>query len=572
MSPPAGPIYRVIMSDVWGADLRGLEELRRSLLTCGERIGRIERSATAASEESQRFWAGPDAHDFRQSWNGTHRQALRSAVAALTQAAQVVADNRTDQARTSAVAPAGSAAVAAAVAASPTTTAESGATLSPTEPPTGYRGGTDPEVTTVLFSSESALGSQDDGGSVSEAATQINDLLSYGWFDWDVSGGEQRGALDLLLGSEDLPGLVAELDRRGDLDTVIARIEHPELRLRLLRTLGSELGADGRALVMPHVRDAGIEAEIQFHLGLLGLPITATEFDAEPYADLISDDAGDPFTGVGATGVNPQEEGVGLIDSIGLGLGLGEDKYGNPIGPLGAYLDGLTVEERHRQVELLVNQPISSEPTAVVSTGHNVVIIPGIADSYAGNLPARRDIIELAAARYDLEPELLTAVILAEQRDQSAYEDAKDYDAAASPLQGNTSIGLGQVVVSTAQNNDLFADLLSEETRLDLNHGQTAGLLASDEVNIFATARYIRQVADQGAVFTTETLHPNFERAFPGLDPEAYAGHSSTWPADNISALGSEYTSAPWDDGVFAAWGAFVGEAYRDVEDSRVFP
>ncbi|MFO5890474.1 EamA family transporter, partial [Klebsiella pneumoniae] len=42
------------------------------------------------------------------------------------------------------------------------------------------------------------------------------------------------------------------------------------------------------------------------------------------------------------------------------------------------------------------------------------------------------------------------AIILAEQRDQTRDEDAKDYQAAVSIKSANTSIGLGQVVVSTA--------------------------------------------------------------------------------------------------------------------------
>ncbi len=543
---------------LWGADLAALDELRQSLERNGDRIATVERLATGGAMESERYWSGPDAHDFRQRWKSTHQPALRSAVTALSDAAQTIADQRADQDLTSQAGP------------GPAGTAGTGGTT-----PIGFGfGGPPAGATTVLFSSETALGGQEDGDSpsVTESAERIDELLSYGFFDWNVSGDEQQEALELILNSDDVPGLVAELERRGDLDLLIGRVDSPGRRLQLMRALGAELDAEGRALVMPHIQDAGIEAELQFHLGELGLPINNAEFDPTPYGDLISDDPGAPFTGVGATGVNPQEEGVGLIDSIGLGLGFGEDKYGNPIGPLNQYLNGLSPEDRQRQVELLVNQPISSDPSAWVVTEHGAVHIPGIAESYDGNIPARRDIIELAAERYDLEPELLTAVILAEQRDQSALEDAKDYDAAASPLSGNTSIGLGQVVVSTAENNDLFADLLSEETRRDLNHGQTAELLASDEFNIFATARYIRQVADQGATFTSDTLHPRFNLAYPDLDPGAYAGHSSTWPSDNVSALGSEYTSAPWDDGVFSGWGGFVNEAYQDVNDSGVYP
>ena len=85
---------------------------------------------------------------------------------------------------------------------------------------------------------------------------------------------------------------------------------------------------------------------------------------------------------------------------------------------------------------------------------------------------------------------MLSAFILAEQRDQSRNEDAKDLIAATSFKRANTSIGLGQVVVSTARRNDLFADLLSKPTRTSLSHEQIARLLASDEFNIFAVAKY----------------------------------------------------------------------------------
>jgi len=119
--------------------------------------------------------------------------------------------------------------------------------------------------------------------------------------------------------------------------------------------------------------------------------------------------------------------------------------------------------------------------------------------SYGGALPARQQIIAAAAEQHNLEPELVTAFILAEQRDQSALESAVEYVSAVSIVQHNGSIGLGQVTIQTAQDYDLFADLLSEETRQNLSHKDVARLLASDEINVFATARYIRIVADQGA-------------------------------------------------------------------------
>jgi hypothetical protein len=134
----------------------------------------------------------------------------------------------------------------------------------------------------------------------------------------------------------------------------------------------------------------------------------------------------------------------------------------------------------------------------------------------------------------------------------------------------NFSIGLGQVVVSTAKNNDLFAGLLSPALRGSLDQDKIAALLASDEFNIFAVARYIRKVADDGSKKAIASL-PATQAEYPNINMAAYARNSSTWPDDNIRALGSEYTSKPWDDGLVPDWGESVFEAYKDVKASGVF-
>ncbi len=234
------------------------------------------------------------------------------------------------------------------------------------------------------------------------------------------------------------------------------------------------------------------------------------------------------------------------------------NRYYNPIGALNVYLASLSAAERRRQAEMLVSQPIFSVEES----------------AYGGTLPARQQIIAAAAAQHNLEPELVTAFILAEQRDQSALESAVEYTAAVSVVQHSSSIGLGQVTIATAQNYDLFADLLSWETRQNLSHKEVASLLASDEINVFATARYIRIVADQGAS-TAPSAIPYTLQDFPGLDLGAYSGHSSTWSEANIRALGSEYTTPMWDNGAQAdspGWGYFVYESYEDAKASGVFP
>lgn len=176
-----------------------------------------------------------------------------------------------------------------------------------------------------------------------------------------------------------------------------------------------------------------------------------------------------------------------------------------------------------------------------------------------------------AGKQHTLEPELIAAFVLAEQRDQSKLEDAKDYDAATSIMEANTSIGLGQIVVSTARRNDLFADLLAPSIRKGLGDKQIATLLASDEFNIFGVARYIRKVADNGSKKTAAML-PNTKAMYPGVDFPRYAKHSKDWPNDNIAVMGAEYTSKAWDDDLKGGgWADFVLAAYKDVKASGAF-
>ncbi len=96
-----------------------------------------------------------------------------------------------------------------------------------------------------------------------------------------------------------------------------------------------------------------------------------------------------------------------------------------------------------------------------------------------------------------------------------------------------------------------------------------ADMLASDEFNIFAVARYVRMIADQGAALSPASL-PRTVAWVPGLDLSVYAGHASTWTENHVKPIGSEYTSKPWDDYLSKSWGEFVLEAYRDVRAARV--
>jgi Domain of unknown function (DUF4157) len=390
--------------------------------------------------------------------------------------------------------------------------------------------------------------------SLTPTSTAIEPLITYGAADWVVTDAEERSVLTLLRADTTLSTTITDLNTSGFLGPLIERVDEPANRFELLRLLGSGLSPAARLLVEPHVRALGPEYEMQFNLGRLGVSSTATAFSRAPYAGLVGSPGSTPFSGVGATGVNPTSLSIPWADQALLAGGHAATTalYSNPVGSLPGYLATLTSSQRMQQAELLIKQPISS-----VDSG-----------SYAGNAASRAEIFMAAGRAHNLEPALIAAFILAEQRDQSANEDAKDYTAATSTVYGaNTSIGLGQVVISTAQRHSLFQDLLSSTTSKSLGHNAVARLLASDEYNIFAAAAYIRHVANDGSTRLIASL-PSTQAAFPSINMAAYAGHSSTWPADNIRALGSEYTSRAWDDVLVAAWGDFVFEAYNDIKAS----
>lgn len=407
--------------------------------------------------------------------------------------------------------------------------------------------------------------------------------LSYALDDWAVTDAEEARILSALDTDPVLPRTIVDLNAAGMLFALFDRVDDLDSRRRLLQILGRGLDAASRALVEPHVRRLGPGAELQFNLGRYGVTAPAPAFNPAPLEAAVvgtrrTSRTGfnggflrDAFTGVGATGVIPVTRYVGTFHTTpGVPQIPLEDKallaaghagtvatYSNPVGSLPGYLGGLTSTQRRQQAELLLRRPIASVE----------------ASSYRGNLPSRAQVMTAAASAHNLHGALIAAFILAEQRDQSQAEDAKDYQGATSIMRGDTSIGLGQVVVSTARRHDLFADLVSEPTRRTdglndpsrpLGHDATADLLASDEYNIFAVARYLRLVADQGARMSLAAL-PNTAAQYPGLDLAAYSGNSAAWPDDNIRALGSEYTSRPWDDGLVSAWGDFVYQAYLDV-------
>lgn len=394
------------------------------------------------------------------------------------------------------------------------------------------------------------------GVALTPTSDQVVPLLSYSATDWAVTASEERQVMALLRADSDLSATVRDLDRVGMLDALLERIDEPVNRRDLLRLLGSRLNSGARALVEPKLQTLDFQHpdrsyQLQYNLGRLGVT-GSPGFDRSPYADLVSASSTAPFTGSGATGVVPTDRGYTDLARAGTSM---FDAHINPIpGSLSDYLDGLTPAQRRRQAELLLRQPIATNR----------------ADSYAGWLPSRLQVMRGAATSQRLEWELVAAIILAEQRDQSRVEDARDFIGGAVAGR-NTSGGLGQVTVSTARRQDLFADVLGNDasrlgSRGSLSHEQLVRMLASDEFNIVAVARYLRILANEGATKTSAML-PLTQAAFPGVNFSAYANHSSSWPEDNVAVVGMYYTSRPWTDDLRSeGWGWFVRQAYRDVK------
>lgn len=392
-------------------------------------------------------------------------------------------------------------------------------------------------------------------------------LISYSATDWLVTTEEERQVLTLLAGDPTPQNTFDDLKKAGMVNELIDRIDGDDERNQLVQILAGKLDdatVDGLGSTVLYITSdlplcfiMEVSHDLQTSFRAMGLTSSAPVFNTAGFAHLIGKTKTAPFGGSGATGLNPTKLAeIPKLDQAGMAAGIKSirAKYHNPVGGLTTYLSSLSISDRSGQAELLLRQPISS-------------VVPY---SYTGKIPSRADVMKAAAVKYNLHGAAIAAFILAEQRDQSTNEDAKDYQSAASIVMAyNSSIGLGQVVVSTARKNDLFSDLLRSKTRKSLQHWQIAMLLASDDFNIFAAAKYIRKTADAGAAMTAAKL-PQTAASWPNIDFSKYSQNSRTWPEDNIAALGSEYTSTPWDDNV-TAWGDFVVEAYRDVTRSGVF-
>lgn len=370
---------------------------------------------------------------------------------------------------------------------------------------------------------------------------------------------------------------LTQLRTDGLLDDLLRNPQTPELKRRLIDTLALNADDANAAAVRTLLEKGDVQVvggpggavgvtiaetpwQARFNLVRLGVPTEGPPRPLGSAAGLVSTDPTQPFTGVGASGVNPTTLSAPLgdqlwmlIEKTGLVDPTVTPRYDNPIpGSLQQYLATLTPEERRDQARLSLEQPISTP----------------MRDLWGDRPPTRAQVVEAAARGYNLDPNTVSAFLLAEQRDQSRNEDAKDW-AAAVNAGHDSSMGLGQVLISNIGKNAVLQDSMSSDTLRHASNVTGARLLSDDALNIFAVAKYIRQVADAGASRTREQL-PKTVALYPGVDFGRYALPSSPWPEDNIRALGTEYTSRPWDDDKLYGWGDFVFEARRDVAASGI--
>lgn len=414
---------------------------------------------------------------------------------------------------------------------------------------------------------------------------QVKRLLELGDFFISVSNKDRTDAFNALKADSGIDATIAYFEREGVLRTLLARFAHqrsPSL-FDLTMMLAASVTAVSAGMIETRLRSYSyftpesrrltdrlgrptqifrMANDLSVNLARHGVVHRARVCATTP-APTISTAPNASFTGSGATGSDIFAHRMPVGDQARVAweqanhtgrdprmAGPASRWYGNPL--FGLTLPG-SATERQAQAGRVACLTISSL----------------FAPVYDGSMPRRATVIAAAARLHRLTPEVIGGVILAEQRDQSRNEDMLDYTAATHTVyRRTTSIGLGQVRDDTAVRADLFADLLDSARRSALSGRQIATLLTCDEFNIFACARYVRRVADLAVGHSATTL-PNTVSAFPGIDFAAFGRDASTWPADNVAALGSEYTSLPWDDDV-TGWGPFVEEAWTDVNAAGI--
>lgn len=236
---------------------------------------------------------------------------------------------------------------------------------------------------------------------------KIKDLLSYGIFDWSVSAADERQIVDLLKSDPNLSTTIKNLNQGGQLEALMTRVDDPTTRRELIQTLAAKADDEASKLIEPQIRNLDLATvggdganlwQVQYRLTRMGVKPSEQAFDKTSYNGLVSNNQSAGFSGVGATGKNPIETSVSWFDQLGLLTGDEKTtaKYSNPIpGSLSDYLDNTGTDNRRRQAELLLRQPVSSS----------------MPELFGGQSPSRADVIRAAATKYNLDPRMVAAII-----------------------------------------------------------------------------------------------------------------------------------------------------------------
>ena len=405
---------------------------------------------------------------------------------------------------------------------------------------------------------------------MTDRSSEVTDLL--GFWTWDSHRDGVR-AVDLLesMSDRDFEDTIRAMSASGSVIRLFSRLHRVDV-VRLLQLVASKSARptwEALFTAEPFL-DLGPENSLLV-FGAALIPGLGAPGPLASAADIAAatGPVGGPFSGSGATGLLPSRAPISASETATLiyqyraarfhGLSIDTLKYtrtsgyemlydwSNPVkgalvGP-GSWLGSVSLVDRARQARVLLQRPISTE----------------FRSAHGTPLPTRVQVIRAAAALHRLTPEVVSAIILAEQRDQSQREDAADWLEGAGSQ--SASIGLGQLTVRTATREGVFADSLSSPSgiagrrradRRDLT------MISSDETNIFGVARYIRRVATIGAGTSIAAL-PNTAAWLGPIDLARYAGDAGTWTRDHVRLLGSEYTSRPFDDVLVEGWGVFGG-------------
>ncbi len=368
---------------------------------------------------------------------------------------------------------------------------------------------------------------------------------------------EQREVVQLLRRDSHLSATLGELSQRGTLEVLVRRVEAPEQRRTLLEVLAVHAdAAQARTVQAVLARidlpikegDGPTVAEelwqVRFNLLRLGVPAHGQRFDDTPYQRVIPRDGREPFTGQGATGIRPDARTVPRSDKWSRWRQVPPPPTLAPAsaGDWSTYLAKLGAKDRLLQAKLVLRRPLTT-------------LMPTI---WGPLPPARAELIAVAARQYGQEPALLAALLLAEQRDQSAQEEAKHYARAAEGAP-SSFLGLGQVALPALTHHALLSEVLAPEVLRHASPLHLARLLADDALNIMASAKYLRIVTQ---------AHP----PPPPPPEEADADRDGTPPENPLHALAARYTGRAREPSRAATWGHFVHEAYCDVKAARVFP